>query len=469
MLRISLFLLMCLLPGILFAQLWSDTFLFASSGPFYTIDYDQDGDLDILRLSSGVYVHENRLPDDWIPSLNSIPEFWSTDSEPGDVESDGDLDWIYYAGGVTYGAIGWLENLGNWEFEVHVISELEDGSNRTMISGGDIDNDGDIDIVLTQTSTGSASYGMSIWTQENNGTFTETIIGDSLMYKNLSRLADLNDDGNLDFIINQAHPWLGMIGLSVALGDGEGGFTMQVIIPDLHDTFASEPKLGDFDFDGDLDFVFYHDENQHYGEKVLWGENDGAGNFTVHVVENNLDPSRKAVEMLDCDNDGDMDIAYGPLLFINEGDNLTFTETLYTDIDPGYIFDHLVAADIDNDGDTDLLNEEVRWFENPTIDLAVDEEQDGSSLPSEFALHPAYPNPFNASTTLHLALPHPAEVTVRVYNVMGQHVATIADGSMPAGVHPLTLDASTLTSGIYFIHASAPSGLDQMQKVMLVR
>ena len=92
-----------------------------------------------------------------------------------------------------------------------------------------------------------------------------------------------------------------------------------------------------------------------------------------------------------------------------------------------------------------------------------------SMLPSAIALYPAYPNPFNASTTLHLALPHPAEVTVSVYNVMGQHVATIADGSMPAGVHPLTFDASNLTSGLYFIHASAPNGFNQVRKVMLVR
>ena len=48
-------------------------------------------------------------------------------------------------------------------------------------------------------------------------------------------------------------------------------------------------------------------------------------------------------------------------------------------------------------------------------------------------------------------------------------IATLADGSMPAGVHPLTFDASNLTSGLYFIHASAPNGFNQVRKVMLVR
>ncbi|GBE30083.1 MAG TPA: T9SS type A sorting domain-containing protein [Bacteroidetes bacterium] len=466
------------------AQLWTSHELPASAntggyGTFIIFDYDDDSDGDVVALSQDLRIMTNNLPDEWSLWNSGIFQEFGTmyDGELHDMDLDGDQDVICYAGS----ELPWLENLGGFEFEVHVIAELEESRHWNTISCGDIDNDGDIDIVLTQTSTGSASYGLSFWMQENDGTFTETVMGATNGYGSLSQLADLNGDGNLDFLIREANAQNNS--LISALGDGDGNFTLQELIPDLDVSYSTEPKLGDFDFDGDLDFVFYHGEGIYVGEKVLWGQNDGAGNFTVHVVENNLDPSDKAVEMLDCDNDGDMDIAYGPYLYINEGDNLTFTETLYTDIDPGYIFDRLVAADIDNDGDMDLLNEEVRWFENPTIDLAVNEDHDGSALPSSFALHPAYPNPFNASTTLQLSLPHAVEVTVSVYNVMGQQVATLADGPMPAGVHPLTWDTSaagnpSLTSGLYFIRASVGDtrsgqlpdrATHQVQKVMLVR
>jgi Secretion system C-terminal sorting domain len=91
------------------------------------------------------------------------------------------------------------------------------------------------------------------------------------------------------------------------------------------------------------------------------------------------------------------------------------------------------------------------------------------SVPSKFTLENAYPNPFNAATTVRVTLPEAADLTVSVYNVAGQLVATIADGNYSAGKHSLTFDASNVASGLYFIRATVPGQLDATQKVMLVR
>ncbi|MBS1261432.1 MAG: hypothetical protein MAG453_00753 [Calditrichaeota bacterium] len=81
----------------------------------------------------------------------------------------------------------------------------------------------------------------------------------------------------------------------------------------------------------------------------------------------------------------------------------------------------------------------------------------------------ARPNPFNAVTTIGIALPVAGEVEVVVYNVNGREVAELADGSFPAGRHAFTFDATGLASGIYLVRTVVAGELDEMTKLMLVR
>jgi len=90
-------------------------------------------------------------------------------------------------------------------------------------------------------------------------------------------------------------------------------------------------------------------------------------------------------------------------------------------------------------------------------------------LPAAFIIASAYPNPFNPTTTISVSLPQPAELNVSVFNVNGQHVATLANGRFAADQHQFTFDASNMASGLYFVRATVPGQIDQIQKVMLVR
>ena len=88
--------------------------------------------------------------------------------------------------------------------------------------------------------------------------------------------------------------------------------------------------------------------------------------------------------------------------------------------------------------------------------------------PEEFALSAAYPNPFNPSTSLDLSLDNSGNVSVKVYNVVGQVVATLANGHMNAGYHTLTWDASSMASGMYFVKVETGSNV-AVQKMMLMK
>ncbi len=88
-------------------------------------------------------------------------------------------------------------------------------------------------------------------------------------------------------------------------------------------------------------------------------------------------------------------------------------------------------------------------------------------VPSTFALDQNYPNPFNPTTTISFTLPEPGTVSLRVYNMLGQTVATLVDGPKPAGTHEIDFDAGSLASGVYFYRLESSAGTETRKMVLL--
>ncbi|MFC1556044.1 T9SS type A sorting domain-containing protein [candidate division KSB1 bacterium] len=74
---------------------------------------------------------------------------------------------------------------------------------------------------------------------------------------------------------------------------------------------------------------------------------------------------------------------------------------------------------------------------------------------SNTKLHKNYPNPFNPVTTIRAYLPQPADVTLKVYNILGQEVATLIDNERRFGEVTAQWDASGMASGIYLYRLTA--------------
>lgn len=99
-----------------------------------------------------------------------------------------------------------------------------------------------------------------------------------------------------------------------------------------------------------------------------------------------------------------------------------------------------------------------------------------AAVPKEFSLDQNYPNPFNPSTTIRYGLPAKSRVTLNVYNMIGQQVASLVDGPQEAGYHEVNFNAGNLPSGIYFYRLQALPVQDaqrgnviQTRKLLLVR
>ncbi|MCB2211893.1 immune inhibitor A [bacterium] len=130
------------------------------------------------------------------------------------------------------------------------------------------------------------------------------------------------------------------------------------------------------------------------------------------------------------------------------------------DVSDSFAFTKGVNATDDNQNEIADWGE-TGWPESLTADeLSVE-------LPTEFDVMTAYPNPFNPTVTVPFALPAAGEVTIAVYNTLGQTVYEQAN-VFNAGTHQVTVDGSALASGVYLLRVNY-NGLADMQKIVLMK
>jgi len=90
-----------------------------------------------------------------------------------------------------------------------------------------------------------------------------------------------------------------------------------------------------------------------------------------------------------------------------------------------------------------------------------------AGVPESFFVNQNYPNPFNPSTTIRFGLPEASIVSAKVFNLMGQQVATAFEGQKDAGVYELRFDASNLSSGVYLFRIEAGRSVDVRRMILM--
>ena len=139
--------------------------------------------------------------------------------------------------------------------------------------------------------------------------------------------------------------------------------------------------------------------------------------------------------------------------------------------------ENITSLVIVTDGSTSI--NDIATFEGENVKIESSYAVNGSAsevsidnieVVANFELKLAGPNPFNPTTSLNVVVPEAGLVSVNVYNVLGQQVATLANGYMDASStgHTLTWNAENLASGVYFVRANA-SGEVSTQKLMLLK
>ncbi|MHC1737258.1 MAG: T9SS type A sorting domain-containing protein [Ignavibacteriaceae bacterium] len=106
------------------------------------------------------------------------------------------------------------------------------------------------------------------------------------------------------------------------------------------------------------------------------------------------------------------------------------------------------------------------YLDDVSLSSAVPVEDEQTSLPFGTELKTNYPNPFNPSTVISFTLPRTEHVSLKVFDIMGNEVATLVDGIKNAGTHEIIFDAGNFPSGVYFYELV--SGSQFLRKKMML-
>ena len=91
-----------------------------------------------------------------------------------------------------------------------------------------------------------------------------------------------------------------------------------------------------------------------------------------------------------------------------------------------------------------------------------------TELPFDYSLGQNYPNPFNPVTKINFQIPSKGNVTMKVFNQLGQEVAVLVNKVMNAGSYSVDFDASKLSSGVYFYKLTT-GGFTQTKKMLFIK
>lgn len=414
--------------------------LISNSGgaEIYTVDIDNDGDNDILKVNTFATAwHENDgLGNFGAEQIITNDKGWAS-AFYGDLDGDGDIDIITILDdmimGDDYKNIAWFENLdgaGNFGAQ-HLVANSVHLIGRTVITS-DFDGDGDLDVL-------SGSHTNLFWYENTDGLGNfgpQKVITTEVAVVREVFAADLDNDGDMDVLASSIQDdkliWHENM-------DGQGNFgTQHIIATNLGEVWSI--FAADLNSDGSIDVL----TGAWISGEVAWFENqNGLGSFGPKQIINPNAMGTTKVYTEDIDLDGDLDVLSASLRPASQGKNVWYEnlngEGNFSDekiISESEITGSaLITGDLDGDFDADVAVASVNgleWFENLHT-LSIPENTLSNIRIS--------PNP--VQETLQLIFPKQIEInSIEVYDALGRITITKA----------LTTDyinLSELTKGVY--------------------
>lgn len=411
-----------------------------STGVGSWIDFDNDGDQDVLLAKSGRFLsggaEDNRLFQSQLSETGSAASFnevttgglvthFDRDFQAswGDYDNDGDMDVLT---GNFDGPNYLYRNDGGSTFtRITGQAIVTDPANTLGSTWGDYDNDGDIDLFVSNT----AGFPARVFRNEGNGNFSQMTFSDlgnittNARGSNSCALADYDNDGDLDLYISNAS------------------------------TPTGAPQNND-----------------------LYRNDQGNNNNWLHIDCIGTTSNRSAIGAsirLKASIFGQQTWQMRAITGSPTGDRGQNDQRVHFGLGDASVVDTLVINWPSGNEET-YTNVSANQFITVTENSGITGLSENEDLPSGFLLKQNYPNPFNPSTTIAYFLPASAAITLTVYNMLGQRIRTLIRNEKQAGgeyrVQWNGRDdrGQQVVSGVYFYRLEMGS-FQQSRKMLFLR
>jgi hypothetical protein len=457
-----------------------------SSPGFYPLfadpaDLDGDGDVDYFIRDFHTKILLNQ--EDSLVSLESPPfdtllKPWSRLGFAGDLTGDSITDLLILS---DYFPLRLVRGDGVGGFVDATDSAGLTPS--TQCCGGkmavvDLDGDTDLDLAIP------THAGLFLYRNDGSGRFEDVSgqsgIGDPVQLEAVAA-GDVNGDGFSDLFIAVWDLHGDGTHHRLYLNDGTGMFTLRDGPWNDH-RYGRDARIVDVDNDGLNDiYVSNSPVNGTPADRLY--KNIGDGNFVDGSAAAGVSGGSFSVSNGDFNGDGFQDLLVDPLfspprLLVNDG-NGTFLDGSYLLGRQTFVFGSLGSSgnpqflDLNGDGDLDIYYAAEVYVNMtvPDIDPRHVKTVDAppwSGTPGGYTLFQNYPNPFNSTTQIRYALDRRTLVTIRIFNILGQEVATLVQSEQGPGAYAVEWEAAEVPSGVYVYRLQAGAS-GEMKKMIVLR
>lgn len=428
------------------------------------VDFNNDGAIDIVSATGRVIFN------DGTGSFNSyeVIEELNGLKYLVDVNNDQILDIITSTADAANVLLG--DSAGNYHFHQNIYSV-----GGFIIAKGDINGDGFVDLIAKDMWGWNGQN--NLWKRLINDKTGKFIIDSSATYLenyiSEADLVDMDKDGDLDLVLLNTWPaeYNQFEGAYIYYNNGSGEFTDSLkvrfyICP--YDDYLSDLRqlfINDYDLNGLNDIcafgslggglIILQEPNSSfcgYVETAFSGAENFAfftsgdidGNNRFDMVVSNLQVCKE------CGDTGEVRmnnyLNFNPIDFWKDSAHTWFSLGIRNEVGVAVV---PILADVDNDGDLDIIHTgyptTVTYNEN--VITSVEEQDD---LPTSFSLSQNYPNPFNPATHIDFMLMERTNVTLKVFNALGQELKILINEEMIPGYYSKIFNGKDLPSGVYF-------------------
>jgi len=434
-------------------------------------DFNKDGFLDLFVCNSGGALKNFLYKNNGDGSFSKLTDTFLNESFKSrnidwiDFNSDGNPD-IFVTNESNQNENLYLNN-GDTTFSIaSVPSLLNLGGSTAGSNWEDIDNDGDLDVLLVNWS----NQLNHLLINNGDGTFTNVNAEPfSTDFNNSfgSSLGDIDNDGDLDIFIANAFTGSSRTTNYLYINNGDGTFFRDtgIVATDLGWTYGC--AFGDFNKDGWLDLFLAKCFNENENNTLY--KNNGGGNNWITLNLEGIISNKTAIGA---------EVKLKTTIFGNSfwqtrrvagqngycGQNLQ----LHFGLGDALKIDSLVIkwpSGIKQNVDGLDINEFHSIVEDTNV-VSVNFEPVQS--PHGFFLQQNYPNPFNPTTTISFSLSEFSFASLMIYDVLGKKVATLVNSYLEPGRYEKEFNAGELTSGIYFYTLTTKNNI-ATKKLLLMK